>query len=104
MACGGCKSKDPTAMPTIPRQALNLGGAVVRTITSAIVGKRVKATQVEESIRLAICKQCPSVRPWERDNDFLRCAECGCWLNGKIKAKARLASESCPLDKWRAIE
>ena len=31
---------------------------------------------------------------------YHRCAQCGCWLDGDYLAKARLATESCPVGRW----
>lgn len=41
--------------------------------------------------RLNICYDCPLY-----DEDSNRCKECGCFVD----KKARLSSESCPIDKW----
>lgn len=42
----------------------------------------------------AICKVCPEYQPL-----LNRCGKCGCFLS----AKARMATETCPIGKWPAI-
>lgn len=47
--------------------------------------------------RRAICRACDrAVRCEQKPSLFCRCRECGCVL----RAKTRLAFESCPLGKW----
>ena len=47
--------------------------------------------------RRAICRACDrAIRCEQKPSLFCRCRECGCVL----RAKTRLADESCPLGKW----
>lgn len=78
----------PRAFPPLATQARNFAGAVVRAARSG--GKRVTPEQHAE--RMATCEACPN----KKGN---RCALCGCGL----RAKAALASESCPIGKWPTL-
>jgi hypothetical protein len=52
--------------------------------------------EAEYQQRLAICEACPKLQAGV-------CTQCGCATAGKVLAKARWASESCPLGKWPAL-
>jgi hypothetical protein len=73
--------------------------------TAAIAGKNfVKSgmkfvTEEQFEAREAICKGCEYWNPKGYGNTG-QCLKCGC----ATKAKLRLASESCPLQKWVKIE
>lgn len=51
------------------------------------------ATGIAEQ-RMAICKACPELLITGN------CKKCGCFMSSKTK----IASASCPLDKWQPIQ
>lgn len=78
--------------PGVMQRALNFGAAVGRHVRN---GLRTVEPDVYEQ-RLAVCRTCELC-----DVVHLICrhTNCGCWLT----AKARWASEDCPLAKWPAL-
>jgi hypothetical protein len=92
----------PKQLPPLRRQAATAARAVSRATAQALAGGPVKVATAVEQARLDICYLCPEASPYAKKPQFFRCAQCGCWLNGKFFAKARLATESCPLGKWGA--
>lgn len=58
--------------------------------------KRVKMAELDR--RLAICRGCEF---WQENGNYSlgRCDKCGC-----TKYKLYLATESCPIGKWEAVE
>ena len=99
MACGPCKKNFPPA-PTLARNAAVAAG---RVAIAAVRGGSVKVSPAQEAKRLEVCRTCDRVKPSAAKPDYLRCLECGCWLNGKFLAKASLATETCPLKRWEAL-
>lgn len=81
----GCRDEDKPPLPKAVTMAGNLGKALVGFIADG--GKSVTEEQLEQ--RLLVCSDCP-----QRRNT--RCAVCGCYL----AAKAKLASQACPLGLW----
>ena len=74
--------------PPIVDQASNFVGSMVNFAKSGF-----KTTDEEEKERrLNICYDCDRF-----DKASIRCLECGC----KLKAKANIDSEKCPLGKWK---
>jgi hypothetical protein len=98
MSCNNCAKQ----LPALRTQAVNVAGAVARATAHAISGGQLKVSPAVEQARLNICYMCPEASPYAKKPEYFRCGKCGCWLNGKFFAKARLASESCPLGKWEA--
>ena len=85
-----------------PRTLLaNAGKAAVRLAGAALRGEAIQVAPAVESERLADCVTCDRMTRHATKPQYLRCTECGCWLNGKQIAKARLATETCPLGKWK---
>ena len=93
MACN-CK-------PSAPRLAGNAAAAAGRIAGAALQGQPVLVNPNREAARLDVCRRCDRCQPHPPKPEYLRCGECGCWLNGKWLAKARLATENCPLGKWQ---
>jgi ferredoxin len=88
--CQGCSLCDH-APPTVSeiQKVANFAAAMKRHMAD-----RMRTVPEEEyQKRISICHSCP----WFRDNT---CTKCGCRLAGDKLAKARWASESCPLKKW----
>lgn len=83
--CGACKS------------VVNAAKAAGRVIGAIVTGKPVLVTPVEQAARLKVCVGCDQfeIATGKRP---ARCADCGCF----VKAKATLATESCPRGKWGA--
>jgi len=82
--------------------AMNATRAAGRIIVATVQGKPVLVASAVFAARLAICRECPKVHV-HSDGVSLRCNACGCWLNGKHFAKASLATETCPLNRWEAV-
>ena len=80
--CGTCG-------PGILRTAANAVAAAGRVVGAAVSGQRVGVSMDERSHRMAVCHACPRF-------SGNRCLECGCF----VEAKAMLATEDCPLDRW----
>jgi hypothetical protein len=75
-------------------------------VLAALKGQPVTVNDAETSRRIAICAACSFARHFpnaaSRGGDFLRCDHpaCGCAINGPVRCKACLATESCPDGKW----
>jgi hypothetical protein len=80
-----------SSYPPLATQAGNLARAVGRAVANAVTGQPVIVSAEEQARRLAICTSCPEYDPIQ-----VRCRRCGC----RSSIKARIASESCPLNKW----
>ena len=80
------KASGPASPATIAGNALS---AAARIAGAAITGQRVVAPADVRNSRLAECRSCPRY-------DRGRCQVCGCF----VAAKARFATEQCPLGKW----
>lgn len=81
----------------------NAAGAATRVIKAVVRGDGVQVSPEREAARLAVCRGCEFVRNHKIKPAYLRCTQCGCWLNAATKwlAKARLATEDCPRGKWK---
>lgn len=101
MSCCG----QSVQFPSLTKQAVNAGGAVVRVVRAAVKQQPIYVSDEMYEQRLACCRVCPHV--WKSPkpgDDFLRCQLCGCGLNGRRRHKARLATEVCPDDPSRWIK
>lgn len=85
----GCQDKDKPQLPKASTMAGNLGKALVGYVAEG--GKNATPEQVED--RLLVCSTCP-----QRRNT--RCAVCGCFVG----AKAKMATQECPLGYWPNLE
>jgi hypothetical protein len=82
------KEEEENTFPPIFEQASNFADSMVNFAKSGF-----KTTDEEEKERrLNICYDCDRF-----DKASIRCLECGC----KLKAKANIDSEKCPLGKWK---
>lgn len=81
--------------------AKNAINAVVRVGSAAMSGESVLVSQAVYDARMVVCSACPKVMPIHKHGQtWHRCTLCGCWLDGKHVAKARLATETCPESRW----
>lgn len=79
--------------PNIFQKAKNFAVAVAQ---QAATGFK-EVDDAEYQRRLDICKDCPFVK---KEGETLLCNKCGCKMSGTLLAKARWASQKCPIDKW----
>jgi len=77
--------------PTFVEQVKKVGKATAAWIAA---GSPLRTTE-ELAECNAICQACPEYQPL-----LNRCGKCGCFLS----AKARMATETCPLGKWPTRE
>lgn len=99
----GCSNCHKEKFPTSSRLAVTAAGAGARVVRAALAGQRIKVSPAVEQSRLATCRACQEVSVKEQNGiTYHRCQRCGCWLDGKYLAKARIATEACPLGKWEA--
>lgn len=86
--------------------AQHAAAAAGRGLVAFVRGQDVLVAAGTFHARMAQCLTCPKCLPHPTKPEFHRCELCGCWLDAKykLKAKAWLATESCPLPepKWRA--
>lgn len=80
-------------LPSVWDMAKNAGKAAIKSAKSGF--KTVTDEQYAE--RTAICKSCEFWNPAAFNNTG-QCVKCGC----STKAKLKLATESCPIQKWSA--
>lgn len=81
-------------MPSLMKQAANLAKAAGGVVSDLAHGKQPLAAEDVHAARLAVClAPCADL-----DEASGRCAACGCF----VKAKTRLASQSCPKGYWPA--
>lgn len=83
------------ALPPLGARIGNARRAAQRVLGRALRGQPLRVSSDEARRRLAVCASCNSYRASDKT-----CAECGCY----IAAKARLASEQCPSDKWQGSD
>lgn len=88
----GCCGQTPPPLRTQVRSAIKAAGRVVKAV---IEGEQVLVSDAVFAQRISICSACEFVIPPLPGSDYLRCADCGCGLNGKVKFKAKLATEPC---------
>lgn len=87
-----CDKKEETLnYPSLAQEAKNIISSAKRVAQNISSGQQVLATNEEYNRRNNICQTCPLY-----DLKQNRCSKCGCYL----KAKLRLATEHCPLNKW----
>jgi Family of unknown function (DUF6171) len=81
------------AYPPLLTQLSNAALAAGRAISAVATGQPVAVDQIEQDRRLAICHACDLF-----DVKQGRCThnKCGCFTTFKSK----LATESCPINKW----
>ncbi len=77
--------------PPLATQAQNFAKAIGRSAGAIVTCKEVLVREPEREERLRICRACERFEPRRT-----RCKECGCML----KAKLRMATETCPIGKW----
>lgn len=72
--------------------AVKAGG---RLLTAVLHRQQVMVDDDEFDRRMDICRKCDHFVPHSN-----RCAKCGCYLKSKVISKARMQTESCPIDRW----
>lgn len=82
-------------MPSPKDQLASFLKAAGKAAGAAVSGETLLVSEEEKARRLSICDACPKK---ETLIGQPRCGACGCFL----KAKAALATESCPEGKWNA--
>ena len=78
-------------LPTKKEMASNLLKSFKRASGALVKGEKLSVTKDIAEKRLEVCYTCPK---YIKDQN--RCSLCGCYL----KAKARMATETCPIGKW----
>jgi hypothetical protein len=104
MACKSCKDN----LPGLMRQAVNVTVATGQIVAGAVRGHGVYVPEHIRLQRLSHCRECPfRVRDAApKYTKFIRCGECGCWMDGRADAtaKASFVEMECPLpppdQKW----
>lgn len=81
---------------SVGAQVVSAGKAAGRVARAMAKSEPVLLAPDQAESRLAVCRQCPEVVAYP--NGFLRCSRCGCGLNGRVRRKAWLATESC--ERW----
>jgi len=79
---------------------ISAGKAAVRVAGAVVRARAILVAPEVAAARLDVCRGCPEVVTY--DGGFLRCARCGCGLNGRVRRKAWLATEGC--DRWPALK
>jgi hypothetical protein len=81
---------------SVGAQIVSAGKAALRVAEAVVQSRPVLLPPEQAEARLAVCRACPEVVGYE--GGFLRCARCGCGLNGRVRRKAWLSTEGC--DRW----
>ena len=85
---------DEQQYPSLKEQAKNLANMAKLIASDTLKGKRLLTNNKEQEERLSICKSCKYY-----DEKVIRCTQCGCFLEAKVK----VASQYCPIGKWREV-
>ncbi len=72
---------------------LQRAGSFLRSSANYVIRGMPQVSEEEYQRRVNICQACE----FYRDEN---CLKCGCRLLGKIVAKCRWATETCPVGKW----
>lgn len=91
------KANREPSLPSLPRMAMNVAAAGVRTARSVATGNPINVSPETAAKRQAICEGCEHLRRSDK-----RCAKCGCPTStrGLIANKTELFAEFCPSGKW----
>jgi hypothetical protein len=84
--------RQPKSVPNVMVLGWNFSSAMVRWAGSGFKMR----TEKEISKRLKICQGCP-----ELDNNMCKQCGCPCVEENQVMNKLALASETCPLGKWK---
>lgn len=88
MSCGGCIGAG--------EKVVNFAKAMALAAKTFAIGDPVFVTPEAWKARLSICAKCEHFQG-ATATAMPTCARCGC----VVKAKAWLATEDCPADKWK---
>jgi len=80
------------------QKAQNFTSAMARAAKAMLVSDPVFVTPEQQSIRVSVCVKCEHFQKATAVT-MPTCELCGCI----VKAKAWLATETCPADKWAKI-
>ena len=83
--------KEELSLPSKGEMASNLLKSLKKAGKSFFKGEKLAASSAIAEKRITICNECPKFM-----KDSARCSLCGCFLKAKIK----IASETCPIGKW----
>lgn len=83
--------KEDLSLPSKAKMASSLLRSLKNVGKDVMQGKQVLANSAIAEKRITICNECPKFIQGQG-----RCSLCGCYL----KAKAKIASEACPIGKW----
>jgi len=86
----------PYPMPGLGKMAGNAFKAVGRVVRNIFRGERIMRTAEDKNQIIEICKDCEFLR---QSNG--RCTKCGCTVISDILSKAQLATEACPIGRWK---
>ena len=84
--------KENPKPPSIIKKAANFSKAIVKHVRDGFV----KTPERVFKHRMDICSRCDKLNRDESMETLGDCLECGC----PVSAKARWASEACPIGKW----
>jgi len=85
------QEKRSNTLPSKAQMIKNLSSSVKNISKSLLKGEKIKLPKKQAEERMKICMTCPQYVADEN-----RCSLCGCYLRVKI----RIATESCPINKW----
>lgn len=93
------RPREDQPLPPVHKMAANALKATARAARAAVTGNPVTVPESVRDERWAICVTC---RPWFRNVDS-RCAhpECGCYLRRNVVSKISIATQECPIGKWK---
>ncbi len=83
--------EEELSLPSKGEMASNLLKSIKKAGKSFLKGEKLAASSAIAEKRITICNECPKFM-----KDSARCSLCGCFLKAKIK----IASETCPIGKW----
>jgi hypothetical protein len=90
-----CCGKTTTQTPGMGVKLVTASRALGRVVEAAINGAPVAAEKSVVLERLKVCAACENVKV--HFGGFMLCRKCGCGLNGRVRRKAFLATETCEL-------
>ena len=83
--------EEDLSLPSASHMASNLLTSLKKAGKKMLKGEKLAASSAIAEKRITVCNECPKFM-----KDHGRCSLCGCFLKAKIK----IASESCPIGKW----
>jgi hypothetical protein len=95
VTAGGAEIEVEPAPKSLVEKAVSYVKAEVSNVVSSIPEETV-------SLRLAECRQCPSLKPSPMEGEVGWCSSCGCGQNprAELTVKAKMPAATCPKNKW----